>query len=143
MGFERVEPGQPCTRIAGTPEEIVHNAPAVCNKVYHISRGYRRIPGDTCINGVKYDPITLPCPNQGVFGSYGIVLFIAVLVIFVVVIYLAMNSEYDLKGMLSSFMTKSEPYQRVDLSDEDNMLFEDDSKILNPIQTKKKEEPKV
>ena len=145
MGFERVEPGQPCTRIAGTTEEIVHSAPAVCNKVYHISRGYRRIPGDTCINGVKYDPITLPCPNQGMLGSFGIVLFIAILVVFGVLIYFAMNSEcsFDLKGMLSTFMTKNEPYQRVDLSDEDNMLFEDDSKILNPIQTKKKEEPKV
>ena len=145
MGFERVEPGQPCTRVAGTTEEIVHSAPAVCNKVYHISRGYRRIPGDTCINGVKYDPITLPCPNQGMFGSFGIVLFIAILVIFGVLIYLAMNSEcsFDLTGMLSAFISKNEPYQRVDLSDEDNMLFEDDSKILNPIQTKKKEEPKV
>ena len=56
-----------------------------------------------------------------------------------------MNSEcsFDLTGMLSAFISKNEPYQRVDLSDEDNMLFEDDSKILNPIQTKKKEEPKV
>ena len=79
------------------------------------------------------------------FGSFGIVLFIAILVIFGVLIYLAMNSEcsFDLTGMLSAFISKNEPYQRVDLSDEDNMLFEDDSKILNPIQTKKKEEPKV
>eukprot|EP01124_Arcella_intermedia_P018600 TRINITY_DN2561_c0_g1_i1.p1 TRINITY_DN2561_c0_g1~~TRINITY_DN2561_c0_g1_i1.p1 ORF type:complete len:742 (-),score=113.95 TRINITY_DN2561_c0_g1_i1:22-2247(-) len=40
--------------------------PAVCNGVYYETKGYRRVPGDTCdaTRGVDHLPIAKTCPNS-------------------------------------------------------------------------------
>ena len=146
MGYERIEPGQPCTRVGGnTNDDIVHKPPLVCNGVYHISRGYRRVPGDSCVNGVKYDPITLPCPYGGIFGGTGLMMFVVVIFVFGVVAYVLINGGYtcsiDVAALFEYFAKQKgnatmtykstqSAYKEVDLNDEDNELFDDDSKIL-------------
>ena len=42
----------------------------------HTVTGYRRIPGDTCIDGIKFTPSTLDCGRKSIsVGSGGAVLF--------------------------------------------------------------------
>ena len=100
------------------------------------------MPGDSCVNGVKYDPITLPCPYGGIFGGTGLTLFIVVIFVFGVVAYVLINGGYtcsiDVSALFEYFAKQKQPsykstqstYKEVDLNDEDNELFDDDSKIL-------------
>ena len=150
MGYQRSEPGSPCTRIGdGKIDETVINKPPLdCKGTYKISKGYRRIPGDTCINGVKYDPIVLPCPYSGFFGNFGLYIFIALIIIFAIVIYYLMDKDvscdFDFNGINELFSKifsgEHKMYNPVNLDEEDNALFEDENKIMNPIGNKSSSE---
>lgn len=92
IGYARNDIDQACTPIDGSEskpdEKKIYEAPAVCNGYYTISKGYRKVPGNQCINGIKYDPIIIPCPSK-FFSSLGTIF--AVLIALVVVSYLAMT----------------------------------------------------
>jgi len=89
FGFSRERPGDPCTSVEKKKHRS-HNdtnsdgpeilkAPDVCHGYYTISKGYRKVPGDVCINGVKFDPILVPCPGSGFFSYLGYFVFIILL----------------------------------------------------------------
>ena len=134
LGYQRSEPGSPCTRIGdGKIDETVINKPPLdCKKTYKISKGYRRIPGDTCVNGVKYDPIVLPCPYDGFFGKFGLFIFIILIILFAVGIYYLMDKEvtcnFDLDGiylLINKIFNGGKSYSPVNLEEEGNALFND------------------
>lgn len=99
FGFARSAPGEPCVNIHKKPEDNnkdnietqVLTAPEKCHDYYKISRGYRKIPGNTCVNGVKFDPILIPCPYSGIFAGLGIIFFIIIIAVLVVIIYFVFN----------------------------------------------------
>lgn len=69
-GFKRPNHSEVCVPINSETHKIpiegeVHQPPANCSGYYSISKGYRKIPGNQCINGVTYDPIIVPCPYSG------------------------------------------------------------------------------
>jgi hypothetical protein len=64
-GYKRSESGQ-CETVKNMPIE----PPEDCSGYYSISKGYRRIPGDTCEGGGEYDPILLACPNTWTIFSF-------------------------------------------------------------------------
>jgi Sortilin, neurotensin receptor 3,/Sortilin, neurotensin receptor 3, C-terminal len=100
FGFARAAPGEPCVSLkkhsgtAGKDDNAeMYTPPANCQGYYKISRGYRKVPGNTCVNGVKFDPIIIPCPYSGIFASLGIVFFIIILAVLVVLIVVAFNKN--------------------------------------------------
>lgn len=80
IGFSRDKPGDPCTsneKKKQSQNETSSNEPEIlkppekCNGYYPMSKGYRKVPGDVCINGVKFDPILIPCPGGGIILYLG------------------------------------------------------------------------
>lgn len=95
LGFYRPAPGEPCVRTDGVnlPFEL-HTPPKECHNFYTISKGYRKVPGNTCVNGVKFDPIIIPCPFSGMFASLGFVFLILIVVILIVLVIMAFNKNF-------------------------------------------------
>lgn len=98
-GFTRTAPGEPCSPINTETHKLpmegeIHNAPEHCKNYFTISRGYRKVPGNTCVNGVKYDPIIIPCPYSGIFSSIGILWFIVAVMILGCFIYVTFNQGF-------------------------------------------------
>jgi len=47
------------------------------------TKGYRRVPGDTCVGGNQWDPLEIPCPaGLSSYGMYIIILFCAIALYF-------------------------------------------------------------
>lgn len=80
-GFYRPNIGEGCTPLSENTsaklpiEGEIHKAPENCNQYFSISKGYRKIPGNSCVNGVKYDPIIVPCPSY-FFSNLGVIFFV-------------------------------------------------------------------
>jgi len=62
-GFERTN-GEYCVPIKGNENSLnpINNVPEVCNETYLVSKGYKAIPGNMCINGYQFEPFTARCP---------------------------------------------------------------------------------
>lgn len=123
FGFARAGPGEPCVSIKkqaneGSSNESpeMYTPPPNCHGYFKISRGYRKVPGNTCINGVKFDPIMIPCPYSGIFASLGIVFFIIIFVVLVVVILFAFNKNFS--NLIPSFLSGESQYP----NNRDNVL---------------------
>ena len=103
FGFARGGPGEPCVSIkknsnsdnSGNELIEMYTPPANCQGYYKVSRGYRKVPGNSCINGVKFDPILIPCPYSGIFASLGIIFFIIIFALLVVVIFFMFNKSFS------------------------------------------------
>lgn len=106
VGYARTDIGEPCIKvnvkgdyIENNNSNIDHNKdliltpPVDCRGFYFISKGYRKIPGNTCINGVKYDPITIACTYNGIFASLGMILllFLVLMTAIFAIIFLGKN----------------------------------------------------
>jgi hypothetical protein len=97
LGFHRVAPGEPCTSMDQSNSSSsleFHNPPADCKGYYTISKGYRKIPGNTCVNGVKFDPILIPCPYTGILSSVGFIFLVLMFFILVVLVGIAFNKNF-------------------------------------------------
>ncbi|XP_063907725.1 sortilin-related receptor-like isoform X2 [Zophobas morio] len=70
FGFVRSDEGH-CVRNASIVDNP-YNVPITCKlgEFYNRSRGYRKIPGDVCIDGVenRYLPEEVPCPTRDLQG---------------------------------------------------------------------------
>jgi hypothetical protein len=64
IGFSRTDYNEPCTPndIKRDFSLLIRQPPANCNGYFEISQGYRKVPGNSCMNGVKFDPIRVSCP---------------------------------------------------------------------------------
>jgi len=123
FGFERAEPGGPCVLIKKSGKENdskdksgfdlneMYTPPANCHGFCKISRGYRKVPGNTCINGVKFDPILIPCPYSGVFASLGVVFFVIIFAVLIVLILFVFNKSFF--NFIPSFLGSGSSYSNV------------------------------
>lgn len=75
-------------------EGEVHKPPEDCKSYYTISKGYRKVPGNSCVGGVNYDPIIVPCPYSGLFSILGIIFFLAIICTLLGLILLAFNKDF-------------------------------------------------
>jgi hypothetical protein len=97
VGFYRSAPGEPCSKPGhtdNTNQLEIQKPPAICNNFYTISKGYRRIPGDTCVGGLNYDPYIVPCPNSGILGLFSNTSFGLMVIIALILAYLAYSNDY-------------------------------------------------
>lgn len=79
-GYYRKLEGGPCIRDMDV--EPPQQPPEVCHSVYHVTKGYRRVPGDTCDGGAEWDRVQTPCPGW-IGGSWfgKLVMIVLVLVV--------------------------------------------------------------
>jgi hypothetical protein len=111
FGFTRLSPGEPCVNVNNKHNSNNHGdnqsnsnhnnidveiltPPANCHGYYKISKGYRKVPGNTCINGIKFDPILIPCPYSGLFAHLGVIFFILILLVLITFIFFTINKYY-------------------------------------------------
>jgi len=103
FGFARSSPGEPCNKVnknhiapnpSYTPDIEILAPPENCHGYYKVSKGYRKVPGNTCVNGVKFDPILIPCPYSGMFAHLGVIFFILILSVLVIFIIFTINKYY-------------------------------------------------
>jgi Na+-transporting methylmalonyl-CoA/oxaloacetate decarboxylase gamma subunit len=97
VGYERAGPGEPCVSSRAIDKILsfeLHTPPTDCHGFYSISKGYRKVPGNTCVNGVKFDPIVIPCPYTGIFASVGFIFFVLIILVLIVLIVIAFNKNF-------------------------------------------------
>ena len=98
IGFARSAPGEPCNPIHADIKDHKHPdafvPPEQCHGTFSISKGYRKVPGNVCINGVEYDPIVISCPNFffALVGKSVVALLVAFLL--VIIFVSIMNGNY-------------------------------------------------
>jgi hypothetical protein len=109
-GFARSAPGEPCSPI--NKNIIDHNHPDAytppldCQGTFSISKGYRKVPGNACVNGVKFDPIVVTCPNK-FFAFLGKSVF-SLIVIFVVIMIIISLINWGVFEKFTEFFKGSE-----------------------------------
>lgn len=104
IGYSRDKPNDPCTSIekkkhsnqnaTTTNEPEILKPPENCHGYYTMSKGYRKIPGDVCVNGVKFDPILIPCPYSGFFTFIGYIFFIIIAGFLLYLVSISFNSDW-------------------------------------------------
>eukprot|EP00118_Oscarella_pearsei_P028729 m.2788 g.2788 ORF g.2788 m.2788 type:complete len:1622 (+) comp8904_c0_seq1:25-4890(+) len=66
FGFEMDDIDSPCLSANGQDQSFV--SPQICppGGSYQVTRGYRKVSGDTCLGGDElfYSPFTVPCPHS-------------------------------------------------------------------------------
>ncbi len=127
-GFARTVQGGPCEKIQSDKIDDPTQQPANCDKFYTVTKGYRRVAGDTCRGGsAKWDPVQIPCKSR-FFGSASGAGKFVLTVLFLVVISLAVitaNNKYDLFDRVKDRFFKYSGYERVG-NNEDEYLFDDE-----------------
>ena len=63
LGYERKHGDGPC--LPTSNDTVSFEPPEDCDIYYYVTQGYRKVAGNTCVGGVNYDPIQLPCPGKG------------------------------------------------------------------------------
>lgn len=141
FGFARHNPGEPCINIKKRQQEKKEDfhtgdhpvqtgkesnnieaeilaPPANCHGYYKVSKGYRKVPGNTCVNGVKFDPILIPCPYSGMFAHLGVVFFVLILAVLVIIVIVGVNKYYSNFLPIDFFGGSSEynPYPNVNMN---------------------------
>jgi len=146
VGFARTYAGEPCTSldtasILKNEFGDIYNPPANCDGHYTISKGYRKIPGNSCINGVKFDPIVIPCQSH-FFSNIGKIFFIIIIFVFGFgLIYFGINKDF-FSSLLSSGEKNKDDRERYiniipDRDDrESDTLFEPEDHFDNSINAK-------
>lgn len=79
----------PCVPMAHTPHHANPLDPPPCttSQTYRVTKGYRRVPGDSCIGGAEWDAAEAPCPwtKGNHVGKIVLVLLILVIVSYLLV----------------------------------------------------------
>ena len=128
-GYSLNADGTSCVAVGIIDEMEANKPPANCDSYYKVSRGYRRIPGDYCVNGINYDPILIPCPYSPIYSALKYLLYLVILLGILYAIFSLFNS--DALDYLKSFAGEEKQvaivggYDSVD-GGEDNTLFDND-----------------
>jgi len=89
-------------------DPFILRAGAVCVGSHRTTKGYRRVPGDTCTGGAEWDAIELPCPSAWIKASHSgkLVLIILVLVVVSLGVATAASKFNLLDGFAEKFRQK-------------------------------------
>jgi len=81
-GFTRKVEGGPCV---ADKDAVIPPPPTTCQDFQRVSKGYRRVAGDTCVGGEQWDPVLFPCPS--VLGHhYGKIILIILLIVVIALV---------------------------------------------------------
>lgn len=108
FGFGRnsKEPNSPCIALTN----ISYAPPKVCpsGTTYAVTTGYRKISGDSCQDGIKHDPIYIPCPASSLMGSALIIMILlgVIVILLCAVAYSYQNFDEVKKKLNATFAQK-------------------------------------
>ena len=138
-GYYRPNLNDDCTLVNQNSDNFegeMHKAPEKCSGYFQISKGYRKIPGNSCVNGVKYDPIIVPCPNS-FFSTLGVIFFIILLLLAVGFIVYSFSNSSSTPVPKADVGSKTKQYDLINSSnnhedeEDSNVLFDLDKKSDN------------
>ncbi len=90
FGFARKDllSNGPCIALSN----ISYSPPDQCPAAgyYEVSSGYRKVSGDSCQNGVKHEPITIPC-STSLMSSSGLIILALLGIIVVLLVVVGFN----------------------------------------------------
>jgi hypothetical protein len=89
MGYERREIGEPCLKIDNSN---TNDIPLICKGSYVVSKGYRKIAGDTCVGGIDLNPSVVYCPGKIKIWKM-IIFFIGIFLVFIIFLYFIFNGD--------------------------------------------------
>ena len=126
MGYERREIGEPCLKIDNSN---INDIPLICKGRYIVSKGYRKIAGDTCVGGIDLNPYFLDCPGK--IKIWKIIIFlIGIFLIFIIFLYLIFKG--DLGFYLKQFFNRNKNRNISDFKNAYINLNDDDDEF-NPL----------
>ena len=116
LGYERKDNG-PCTEIKSlkSVNQKQIEEPENCSHYYYITQGYRKVAGDTCVNGVDHSPIKIPCLRNSQLNSSNI--YILVIISVLIGLILVFGTENRLKKWMIETMNRK--------NDENGQKFEE------------------
>jgi len=73
-----------CRLVRAPPRDPPQTCPA--NTVYYVSKGYRKVTGDTCVGGIDHSPLAKSCPAAAngpqAASSYGWLVALMIILLF-------------------------------------------------------------
>ena len=135
VGYHRIEPGDPCTPIRPIDPQEQNKPPENCNGYYTISRGYRKVAGNYCKGGAKYEPLLIACPYNKLWYFLKGVFYICGLLVLLGAMFVIFNNREEilygvgstLHSLKPNFSKIPESYLNIDNVDEDNTLFDNET----------------
>ena len=103
MGYERYDIGEPCLKIDNNNKIDI---PLICNDNYIVSKGYRKIAGDTCEGGIDLNPYVVDCPgNFKVLKHFNLIFGIGIFLVVFIIFYFTFEGE-NFEGKLNQILNK-------------------------------------
>lgn len=130
-GYARNVQGGPCEKVKNPEVELeeTNGPPADCSGFYTVTKGYRRVAGDTCRGGSsKWDPVQIPCPAfPGAKHAGKLVLGILFLVVISLGVITLANKMDFVEKIKSRWIND---YTKLSTS-EDEYVFDDEDDDMN------------
>lgn len=98
LGYERKDEG-PCVLVSG--DKPSYTPPEVCDGYYTVTRGYRKVAGNTCQGGVDHSGIVLSCP--GMLWQKSIIVIALVIVGAAIYAFFRGGNVEKAKGLIQDF----------------------------------------
>jgi len=103
---EETEGNLACVPMASMPahanpllnEELQQQPCSHGQSTYFVTRGYRRVPGDTCYGGAQWDPVEVQCPGWLSSGHTGKVIFVIMILLALSLIVVMIGSKRGAGG---------------------------------------------
>ena len=92
LGYERKDNTGPCILTVG--EEPSYAPPEECFETYTVTKGYRKVAGNTCRGGVDHAGLQLPCPGS-IVSKQNLIIGLALAVAAVAVYILSKRGGAD------------------------------------------------
>ena len=80
LGYTRVGAG-PCLPKDDRMVAENQTPPEECNGHYYITKGYRKVGGNTCRGGVNHEPIRVACPGLNTVNSQNLMVMLVLVII--------------------------------------------------------------
>lgn len=119
-GYYRPKQKEKCIPVKGFKVNDLINPtpPDNCIDYYTVTKGYRRIPGNSCINGQFYEPLVLPCPGFRLNRIFGLIIVFIILAALVILMLSTFNKDFF--SALKDFFRKYNVYYNPNPSSSNN-----------------------
>lgn len=110
LGYERKNGGEGACVLSAGEDEPTYAPPEYCPDYYTVTKGYRKVAGNTCRGGVDHEGITLPCPGK-VLSKQNLVVILALVFAGLGVWIISKNGGVDRAKDLIKGVSRSAAHQ--------------------------------
>ena len=101
---ERQPPCVPMTSVPAHVNPYDSVPPCTRSHTYRITKGYRRVPGDSCYGGAEWDAVEAPCPSWLSGSHIGKIIIVLLILIAVSLLVVMIGSKAEAGTPLHSFI---------------------------------------